>query len=462
MSAPVLVAWQIAQSGARRTARAALAAGLLLAPSGCAARATPTPAPTPDPTAVAAAEVPMPVLVEHPQRGAEPPPGWEGRAWRDILEESRGRTVRWHVEAGDRRLHEWLGDYVADVALGRYEIALEVVTTPSVADVAATLAGAPTDDGGPSDAASPADLVWLPAEHAAALRAAGRLYGPWTGFVPSAAYLDLAAPELATARGTDVSGYALPWGRRQLVLVYDRAREAEPPRTVGELLARAADEPGTATYPAPPDPLGSAFVRLACRALAGRADVDALLAAPATDEAVAAVGGPCWERLRATAPALHGAGAAYPASGDELDALFAAGEARYTLTDDPYAPQRQVDDGRFPDTTRTAVFADGTWSAAHFLAIPSAAAEPAAAMVLANFLLSPEAQFAKADPANWGDLPVLDPARIDPTWREAILAIPRGPATLSLAELTAAARPEPDASWFAALDAGWRAEVAGP
>lgn len=446
-------------SRSRVAARQALAAGLALAVAGCGARATVPPPPTPDPTAVAAAEVPMPVLVEHPPRGAEPPPGWEGRAWRDVLEAARGQTVHWHVEAGNQRLNEWLGDYVADVALGRYEILVEVVSPPSIADVAAALAAGPGED--PGDDLGPVDLVWLPAAHAAALGAADRLYGPWTEFLPSAAHLDLAAPELSRARGTDVQGYALPWGRSQLVLVYDEARDPSPPRSIQELLERAAAEPGTVTYPAPPDPLGSAFVSLSCRDLAGRSDVDDLLAAPATEEALADVAGPCWERLRAAAPTLWRGGAAYPAGAEELDARFAAGEVRYALTADPYAPERRVDEGFFPDTTRTAAFAEGTWSPAHFLVIPSTAVQPAAAMVLANFLLSPEAQHAKADPANWGDLTVLDPARIDLAWREALLGIPRGAATLPLATLSAAALPEPDASWFEALDAGWRSEVAG-
>jgi ABC-type uncharacterized transport system YnjBCD substrate-binding protein len=38
-------------------------------------------------------------------------------------------------------------------------------------------------------------------------------------------------------------------------------------------------------------------------------------------------------------------------------------------------------------------------------------------MVVANFLLSPEAQLSKALPDNWGDLPVLDPALLPAEWQ---------------------------------------------
>lgn len=45
----------------------------------------------------------------------------------------------------------------------------------------------------------------------------------------------------------------------------------------------------------------------------------------------------------------------------------------------------------------------------HFVTIPANANASAAAKVVANFLLSPDAQLRKADPVVWGDPSVLDP-----------------------------------------------------
>lgn len=435
---------------ARTAAWAALAATLAMA--GCAPRATDTPSATPDLTAVAEAQVPMPELVEHAPRGAVPPPGWEGREWRDVLEAARGQTVSWHLWGGDERLNAWVANYVADVALNRYGIALEVVPLADTAEAVAKLLGeraAGVDEGGSID------LVWLNGENFRTLREADLLYGPWTGFLPSTVNLDLAAPALATDLGTPVDGYELPWGRAQLVLVYDSTRVAAPPRSIGQLLDHARANPGTFTYPAPPDFTGSAFVRLACRELAGRPDIDALLAAPVTDQALAFVGPPCWASLAAAAPALWRGGATYPATVTQLDDLYADGEVWFTLSYSPASADRQVAAGRFGEGTRTAVFEGGTWSNTHFLAIPSTASQPAAAMVLANFLLSPEAQYAKADPANWGDTTVLDLARIPETWRQAFEGLEPGPASLPPSVLAEAALQEPHATWIDPLEAGW-------
>ena len=54
----------------------------------------------------------------------------------------------------------------------------------------------------------------------------------------------------------------------------------------------------------------------------------------------------------------------------------------------------------------------------HFVTIPASANASAAAKVVANFLLSPDAQLRKADPAVWGDPSVLDPQKLPDGQRE--------------------------------------------
>ncbi|MEL2271728.1 hypothetical protein AAER82_27185, partial [Klebsiella pneumoniae] len=57
-------------------------------------------------------------------------------------------------------------------------------------------------------------------------------------------------------------------------------------------------------------------------------------------------------------------------------------------------------------------FTVGTLGNVHFVTIPANARAVAGAKVVANFLLSPEAQLRKADAAVWGDPSVLDPQRL--------------------------------------------------
>ena len=64
------------------------------------------------------------------------------------------------------------------------------------------------------------------------------------------------------------------------------------------------------------------------------------------------------------------------------------------------------------------------------MAIPFNAAHKEGPMVVADFLLSPEAQARKQDVAVWGDPTVLDLAALAPADRARFEDLPLGPATL--------------------------------
>ena len=96
----------------------------------------------------------------------------------------------------------------------------------------------------------------------------------------------------------------------------------------------------------------------------------------------------------------------------------------------------------------------GTIGNTNFVAIPFNANAREGAMVLANFLMSSEAQARKQDPEVWGSFTVLDTARLPEAAREAFRALDLGVATLSPGELGATLL-EPHPSWVAALEAEW-------
>jgi putative spermidine/putrescine transport system substrate-binding protein len=87
--------------------------------------------------------------------------------------------------------------------------------------------------------------------------------------------------------------------------------------------------------------------------------------------------------------------------------------------------------GQYPDTVRTFVPEDSALFNLHFTAVPFNSPNKAGALVLSNYLLSPEIQLSKNDPANWGDLTVLDPGRLDAADAAAFSALDQGVATLS-------------------------------
>ena len=239
-------------------------------------------------------------------------------------------------------------------------------------------------------------------------------------------------------------------------MIYNNALVPEPPSSVNDLLAWHQANPGKYTYAAPLDFTGGAFVRHVCYATIGgyeqfMGEFDQAL----FDEKFA----PCWQTLNDIEPFLWRAGETYPENRARMLDLFANGEVLFDMAYNPAEASSLIAQGRYPAETRTYVFEEGTIANTHYVAIPYNSPHQAGAMVVANFLLSPEAQLSKADPQGWGDLPVVDPARLSAEWQQKFNDLPRGPATLTDEVLAKHRLPELPATWISAIEQAWEANV---
>jgi putative thiamine transport system substrate-binding protein len=104
---------------------------------------------------------------------------------------------------------------------------------------------------------------------------------------------------------------------------------------------------------------------------------------------------------------------------------------------------------------RTYVLEGGTIGNTHFVAIPFNASAREGAMVVANFLMSPEAQLRKQDADIWGDPTVLAMGKLSEAERAAFAEQKRGIATLAPAEL-GPVLPEPHPTWMTRIEEEWR------
>ena len=218
----------------------------------------------------------------------------------------------------------------------------------------------------------------------------------------------------------------------------------------------ASAHPGRFTYPAPPDFIGNTFLKQALYAFARDPK---LLLQPATDASFAAETAPLWAWLDQLHSLLWRGGKAFPANNPADRQLLGDGEIDIALSFNPSDASSAIAQGLLPDTVRTYVPEGGSIGNTHFVAIPFNARSKAAAMVVANFLLSPEAQLRKQDPAIWGDPTVLAMDRLDEADRRRFAEQPRGVATLAPAEL-GPTLPEPHPSWTTRLETEWRRRCA--
>jgi len=381
-------------------------------------------------------------------RGDPLPAGFDA-----ALAAAKGETVYFNAWGGDERINAYIG-WVAERVLDDYGITLRHVkladTAEAVARVLAEKAAGKQDEGS-------VDLIWVNGENFAAMKSKGLLAGPFAQLLPNTRYLDPAAdPAVALDFTVPIEGLESPWGKAQLVLLYDKARVADPPRKVADFLPWAGAHPGRFTYPAPPDFIGNTFLKQALYAFARDPK---LLLQPATDASFAAETAPLWAWLDQLHPLLWRGGKAFPANNPADRQLLGDGEIDIALSFNPSDASSAIAQGLLPDTVRTYVPEGGSIGNTHFVAIPFNARSKAAAMVVANFLLSPEAQLRKQDPAIWGDPTVLAMDRLDEADRHRFAEQPRGVATLAPAEL-GPTLPEPHPSWTTRLETEWRRRYA--
>ena len=214
-----------------------------------------------------------------------------------------------------------------------------------------------------------------------------------------------------------VEGLEAPWGMAQIVFIYDTARVSDPPRSMAALLAWAEAHPGRFTYPAPPDFTGTTFLKQALYELT--AD-PARLAKPVSEADFAAATAPLWAYLDKLHPLLWRHGQQFPRNSEAMRQALDDGEIDIAFNFNPGEASSAIAQGLLPATVRSYVFDRGSIANTHFLAIPFDANAKAGAMIVANFLMSPEAQARKQDPAVWGDPTVLDVAALDPAGAQAL------------------------------------------
>ena len=373
--------------------------------------------------------------------------------WDEIVRKAKGQTVDWYMWGGFPSTNAYVNGYVAERVEALYGVTVRQVPVKDIAEVVSKLLV--EKEAGKVQGGS-VDLMWINGENFRTCKTNDLLYGPFADRLPNQRLVDWSKASVRNDFGEPVEGLESPWGSAQVVMIYDSQRIVEPPKSVAALLAWIKTHPGRFTYPAPPDFTGSAFVRHIFYHHSGdpeiwQGDHDA----DQFDGAAKAT----YDTLKGLAPFLWQQGQTYPENPIRLAQLLADGEIDFAISYHPAEASKMIQDGLYPDTVRTFVFDEGTIANTHFVAIPFNATDKAGAMVLANFLLSAEAQLKKADPAVWGDFPAIDTGRLDAAWQSKFKALPRGPATLSNDVLQSHQLPEPPSRILIELEKGWERHV---
>jgi len=375
---------------------------------------------------------------------ADPSP----KDWGAVLEEARGQTVYWNAWGGDPRTNDYIA-WAAGRVQEEFGVTLEHVKLSDTATAVSTVLS--EKSAGQTEGGS-IDLIWINGANFAAMKENGLLFGPWSEDIPNWALVDpVANPALVEDFTVPVEGLEAPWSMARVVFYYDSARVAEPPQTLLEYLDWTQANPGRFTYPQPPDFLGTTFLK---QALLELVTDRGPLYAPVDEADYDAVTAPLWDYITALTPGLWRQGQAYPQNGPAQRQLMADGEIDIAISFSPGEASAAIANFELPDTVRSMVLDGGTIGNASFLAIPFNANAKAGAMVVANYLMSVEAQLHKQDAAVMGTPTVLSMDKLSPEDAARFAALDLGIATLSPADL-GPALPEPHPSWMQRIAADW-------
>ncbi len=388
-------------------------------------------------------------------RAASPPAGgdaalWADRPWDDVVEAARGTEVLWRMWRGDPSINAFIEGWVAPQLLDAHGIRLRTVDAqgPEIVNQLVVEKEARAEGF--------ADLVWINGETFHQLMEEGLLQGPWGHRIPHAALLDSTSTTLLEDFERPIEGWESPWGRVQFAMIYDTLRTPEPPRTVADLGAWIRANPGRFTHDQ--SFAGITLLKGLMYALAGGHEP---FQGGFSEEAYAAGSEPLWRWLEAHTPFFWRDGTVYPAGVAELHRLFANQEVDFSFSNNENEVVTKVRQGILPPSSRATVLRDASIANAHYLGIPFNARNPAGAMVVANFLLSPEAQLEKQRPDVWGDGTVLGLERLEPLWQEAFAALEADPRAIPRDTLDRYGRPEVAPGYHIRILEDWRRRIRG-
>ncbi|PWN05477.1 ABC transporter substrate-binding protein [Rhodohalobacter mucosus] len=344
----------------------------------------------------------------------EDEPDFAQLEWDEIRELSEGEDLTLMMWMGDPYINGYMNDYVVPEVKNRYNIDLNIVSGQGAQIVSTLMAEI---EGGTRT--SQIDLVWINGETFFQLRQIDALYGPFTGMLPNSTFVNYDNPFIGTDFQQPVDGYEAPWGNVQFTLIYNPGQVNSPPQTFQDFETWIVTNPGRFTIPT--EFAGMTLLKSWMMTLNGSpepfyGDFDEELYKSASRE--------LWDRLNRLKPYFWRNGETFPASVAQMHQLFANGEISFTMSNNDGEVDNKIARGLFPETSRAYVPEHGTIRNSHYLGIPRKSAHKAAALVVINFLQSPEAQLEKMKPDVWGDGTVLSIPDLPEGWQQRFSRIP--------------------------------------
>jgi len=335
-------------------------------------------------------------------------------SWDQILQKADGQAVNMMMWQGDPNINDYMQNFVVPEVKKRFGINLEIAGGQGNNIVSILMSELEANQSN-----GELDMVWINGETFYQLRQIDGLYGPFVDTLPNAKYIDFQNPFIKYDFQQPINGYEVPWGNVQFTIIYDSARVKNPPKTREALAKYVKAHPGTFTITN--DFSGMTFLKSLLIGIAGKGTLSGDFDKTKYEKYSTQL----WTYINRIKPYFWKEGETFPSSVAAMHQLFVNGELNFTMSNNDTEVDNKILQGFFPKTARAYVLKDGTIQNSHYLGIPVNAPNKAAAMVVSNFMISPEAQYRKARPDIWGDGTVLARDKLPSRWQQKFAQMPQ-------------------------------------
>lgn len=322
---------------------------------------------------------------------------YQSMSWAEIESRARGTTATMIMYMGAKNGNRYMNEYIIPEVKKRYNITLKLIPGQGKEIISGIMSEKEA-----GEEKGLADICWINGETFYQLRQIDGLYGPYNNMLPNFSKVDTANPIINYDFQEPINGYETPWSLANFSLVYDSARTPVPPVTMEEFEQYWKAHSGKFTIPT--DFNGSTLLKSWLIELAGGSkELDGKFDDVKYKKYSAAL----WNFLNRNKKNFWKNGETFPASNTVVMQMFASGELDFSFSFANADIDTKISEGFFPATSRPLILRAGSIQNTSYLGIPFNSSNKGAAFVIINFLISPEAQAAKASLKFTGSRTVL-------------------------------------------------------
>lgn len=322
------------------------------------------------------------------------------------------RTVNFMMWQGDPYINDYITNYIVPEVKAQLNIDLNVISGQGN-EIVGTLMR--EKEAGKQ---SEIDMCWINGETFYQLRQIDALYGPFVDSLPNAQYINFDSKFIKYDFQQEVNGYECPWGNVQLALIYDTTKVVTPPKNPAELAQFVKANPGKFTLDV--QFTGMTFLKSLLVALSPDIDLNGEFNQAKYDTASARL----WAYINRLKPYFWKEGKTFPENPAKMHQLLSNGEIWFSMSNNDGEVDNKILQGTLPTTCKAYVLESGTIQNSHYLGIVNHSDKQELAMQVINFMISPEAQYKKAQPSVWGDGTILAIDKLPAEWQQKFNNIP--------------------------------------